>query len=291
MQRILGFILICISAVSFGALPIFARFAYADGITPITLLFLRFTTASAIMLVIMAARRIPFPRGRVLAGLVAMGALGYVGQSFCYFTALTLASASTVALLLYLYPVLVAILAAVLLKEKMTPVKIFSLALALSGAALTVGSVGGGQPGGILFGLGAAAIYSVYIVSGTQLMKLVPAIPASTVIILSAAFVYGLLTAARGAAWPVSLNGWLAIAGIALVSTVVAIVTFFAGLERIGPTNASTLSILEPVVTVLMASALLGEQLSGLQLAGGVLILAAVVVLTRGELKRPEAPA
>lgn len=286
MQRLAGFVLIFISAISFGTLPIFARFAYAAGADPITVLFLRFTAATLVMAVWMLARRIPLPRGQTLLGLMAMGAVGYVGQSMCYFNALLYASASLVSLLLYLYPVLVAGLAALFLKERLTKWSLAALALALVGATLTIGVVGGGKAAGIALSLGAAGIYSVYIVSGSRLMKIVPPIPASTVIMASAGVVYGGLVTVGGPQWPQSAQGWLAVGGIALVATVIAIVTFFAGLERVGPTAASTLSTLEPVTTVLLATVLLGERLGWLQLLGGGLILAAVIVLTRGEIEQ-----
>jgi len=71
--------------------------------------------------------------------------------------------------------------------------------------------------------------------------------------------------------------GWLA--GIALVSTVGAIGLFFAGLERVGPTAASILSTLEPVVTVMLAFLVFGESLGPTQLAGGALVLLAVLAV------------
>ncbi|HPC06452.1 MAG TPA: DMT family transporter, partial [Anaerolineaceae bacterium] len=85
----------------------------------------------------------------------------------------------------------------------------------------------------------------------------------------------------RGTVLPSTAGGWWAILGIAVLCTVVAITTFMAGIERIGPTNAATVSTLEPVVAVGLAGLLLNESLSPLKLAGGALILAAVVILTR----------
>ena len=72
---------------------------------------------------------------------------------------------------------------------------------------------------------------------------------------------------------------------MALVATVLAAVAFLAGVRRIGPTNAAMLSTLEPVVTVILAAALLGERLAPLALVGGALILLAVLLLTRSELR------
>jgi drug/metabolite transporter (DMT)-like permease len=74
--------------------------------------------------------------------------------------------------------------------------------------------------------------------------------------------------------------GWLWLACIAAVSTVAAIVLFFAGLRRAGPTSASILATVEPVVTVLLAFLVFGETLGALQLLGGVFVLTAVVVLS-----------
>jgi drug/metabolite transporter (DMT)-like permease len=65
------------------------------------------------------------------------------------------------------------------------------------------------------------------------------------------------------------------------VSTVAAITWFFAGLKRVGPTRASTLSTVEPAVTVALAALMLDERIALVQLAGGALILAAVVLLAR----------
>ena len=73
-----------------------------------------------------------------------------------------------------------------------------------------------------------------------------------------------------------------------VVSTVGAILLFFAGLARVGPSAASILSTLEPVVTVGLAAAAFGESLSPLQLLGGALVLSAVVVMqwpARGRLR------
>jgi drug/metabolite transporter (DMT)-like permease len=89
----------------------------------------------------------------------------------------------------------------------------------------------------------------------------------------------------NGVHLPATNTGWLNIAGIVLVATVIPVVTFLAGLERIGPTNASMLSTLEPVVTVLLAAWIFSEVLKPIVLLGGGLILIAVILLTRGELE------
>ncbi|HET9340864.1 MAG TPA: DMT family transporter, partial [Casimicrobiaceae bacterium] len=111
--------------------------------------------------------------------------------------------------------------------------------------------------------------------------KRVDPLAMSTVVIASAGVLFAALALLRGPVLPATAAGWTAVAAIALVSTVAAITWFFAGLKRIGPTRASTLSTVEPVVTVALAAIVLGERIAAVQLAGGALILAAVVMLAR----------
>src|SRR6266566_8835685 len=140
-KRHFGLLLIAISAASFGVMPILARFAYAARADPITTLWLRFGIAAMVMTAVMLVRRMPFPRGRVLLGLVLMGAVGYAGVSLAYFTALTMASAGLVALLLYLYPAIVTLLAALIFKDRLTLTKLGAILLALVGTVLTIGPI------------------------------------------------------------------------------------------------------------------------------------------------------
>jgi len=136
--------------------------------------------------------------------------------------------------------------------------------------------------------IAAALVYSVYIVVGANVMKHVTAFQSSAVVFMSAGAVYGTLTFANGVHLPASNTGWLAMLGMIVFSTIIAITTFLAGLEIVGPTNAAMLSTLEPVVTVLLAAWLFGERLTLITLLGGGLILAAVIILTRAELASSE---
>ena len=285
IQRSVGILLVAASAAAFGTLAIFGRYAYAAGMDAMTILFLRFALAAVVLLALLILRREPLPRGRALAPLIGMGAIGYVGQAFCYLTALNYASSGLVALLLYLYPAFVTILSVVVLHERMTRLKVIALVLALVGTGLTIGPAGG-QLVGILLALSAAGIYSIYIIVGAQVMKQLSAVQSSTVIMAAAGAMTGVLLFFNGPHWPTTLGGWGAVAGIVIVATVLPAMTFLIGLRRIGPPNAAMISTLEPVVTVLLAAWLQGERLQLLTLAGGMLILGAVLLLTQSELRR-----
>jgi drug/metabolite transporter (DMT)-like permease len=285
MQKFKGMLFVVISAIAFGAIPIFARAAYHAGSDPISVLFFRFSIASIIMIPSMIVRKIPFPRGRFLIGLILMGGIGYVGQSFCYFTALTMASAGLVAILLYLYPAIVTILSALLFKEPITGLKVLALILALTGTVLTIGLDGGGSPLGIILAMIAPFIYSAYILTGTKITKQVGVLSSSNVVMISASLVFGAFVAVKGLNMPQTFVGWGGVLAIALISTVIAIITFFAGLKRVGPTNASMLSTFEPVTTVVLAGVVFGEEIGFMRVVGGVLILIAVILLAKSEFR------
>ncbi|RYZ37409.1 MAG: EamA/RhaT family transporter [Myxococcaceae bacterium] len=286
--RTTGFLLVALSGASFGALGLFARLAYASGADMPTLLFLRFTLSGLVLTCVMFARRQRWPRGRVLLGLFLLGALGYFAEGSAYFLALQHASAGLVALLLYLFPALVAVLQVAMGREHLSRPRWLAVALALTGTALTVDPGPDAKPLGIALGVLSAVIYAVYVLSSARVVGPAGPLAASTGILLSAGLAFGMLMLVKGPSFPQTPGGWGAVAGLSLLSTVVAVLTFFAGLQRIGPVNTSLLSTLEPVMAVVLGALFLGERLSPRQGLGGLLILVAVVVLARSDPARPE---
>ena len=288
-RRNAGIAFVVVSAVAFGAMAILARFAFASGVDTATLLALRFTIAAVVMTMLVRARDLSVPRGSTLGMLIALGALGYGGQAICYFTALRLAPAGLAALLLYLHPALVAVLAAVFLRERLSAAKLAALAIALAGTTLTVApAIGEGAIAaapqvatGLAFAVASAAFYAVYIVVAAAIGPRTAPLPMTMVVTASAAAVFVAAAVLGGPQWPQTAAGWLAIVAIALLSTVMAITLYFAGLERIGPVRAATLSTVEPLCAVVLAALVLDEAIAPVQLAGGVLILVAAVLIAR----------
>jgi drug/metabolite transporter (DMT)-like permease len=282
-RRALGVVYVVLSALGFGSMAILARYAYAAGVDTPTLLLLRFVLAAVILWAAFAAKRAALPRGRALLVLAGMGGIGYAGQAFSFFTALRFGSAGLAALLLYLYPALVAVLARVFLGHPLSRPQLLAVGMALAGSALTIGRAPDGTALGVFFGLAAAFTYAGYILTGSRLPGGLTPTASSAVVITAAAAVYGAVALFRGVHLPASAGGWLAVVAIAVASTALAISFFLAGLERLGPVRASIYSTLEPVFTLVLASALLGERVSGVRLVGGALILGAVVLLARAD--------
>jgi drug/metabolite transporter (DMT)-like permease len=279
--RRFGVFWIVLSATGFGAMAIFAKLAYRDGVSLSTMLFLRFAFAGLLLATWGGVRGMRWPRGRDLLLLLAMGAVGYVGQAYCYFSALQYASAGLVALLLYLYPSIVTVLSALLFGRRIGGGRWLAVAAALVGTALAVGGDLRSETIGILLGVGGALIYSVYILVGEGVMTRVAPTSAASVVMLSAAVAYGVGAGVSGFALPQSALGWGAVLAIAVFSTLLAILGFFKGLEKLGAADASTLSTMEPMITLVLAALVLGEQVTAMQLLGGALILGTVIYLAR----------
>jgi drug/metabolite transporter (DMT)-like permease len=282
-------------------MAIFAKEAYRNGVSITTLLALRFAIAAGAFWAIVAARRTGIPRaarGAVLGGL-ALGAIGYAGEAAAFFAALTRLDASLTSLLLYTYPAIVFAAAVALRRERADRRRLSALGLATGGAALVL--IGGGagtlDPLGVALALGAALSYSAYVLLADRVLTRLDPFVLSALIATGAAASFTVADTTTG-----SLNlhfaatGYAWIGALAVVSTVVAISAFLAGLPKVGPATASIASTVEPVVTVGLAMAFFGERLQGIQLAGGALVLSAVVLLAakvrvRGPASQAPAPA
>jgi drug/metabolite transporter (DMT)-like permease len=288
------------SAAAFGAMGVVGKLAYDEGSTVGTLLVTRFLVAAALFWLILVCTgrtgRLRALARRDVGIAVALGAVGYSAQAGAAFAALERLDASLFSLLLYTFPVLVAVAAIALRREPASRRTAAALALASTGLVLVLAGATAGalDPLGTALALTAAVVYSAYILSSEGVATRLEPLVLSTLLCTGAAMTLILAGVASGDLDPGSVStagfGWLM--GLAVVSTVGAITLFFAGLRRVGPTAASILSTLEPVVTVALAFVVFGESLGRAQLAGGALVLVAVLAVRapRSPAGRPMAP-
>jgi drug/metabolite transporter (DMT)-like permease len=281
--------LLCVgSAAGFGAMAVLGKLAYDNGATVGTLLSVRFALAALLFWVLVfagdgAARELRALARRDVAIALALGACAYAAQAGCFFAALERIDASLLSLLLYTFPAMVAVAAIALGRERAEAKRLAALALASIGLLLVLASARAGalDAVGALLALGAALVYTAYILVSQGVAGRIRPTLLSALVCTGAAVTLSAGSVLLGDLRPgdVSPAGWGWLAGIAVVSTVAAVSLFFAGLKRVGPTTASILSTVEPVVTVLLAFLGFGELLGGLQLLGGALVIAAVIVL------------
>ncbi len=284
-----GYLLIALSATGFGLMPIFATFAYGDGLGVSTLLFLRFAIAAALFLPYVWWRGVRLS-GRERLRVLLMGAVLYALQSALYFSAVQHISPALAALLLYLYPGMVATASAVLSRQRPSKMVVLSVVVSFCGVALALGRIDWGLSlVGVAEALGAAVVYTVYILYGDRVGGSVPPVAISGFVSLFAAMtflVFGTATGQLG--FDFAPAGWIPVLCVAVVSTVVAILCFFRGMAMIGPTRASIGSMLEPVVSIGATALLLAGSLTWLQGVGAVLVLVGATV---GVLSRRDAAA
>jgi drug/metabolite transporter (DMT)-like permease len=276
------------SAAGFGAMGVFGKLAYDEGVTVGTLLSTRFVLAAVVFWLILVCarggiRELRSLTRRDLLIAIALGAVGYGAQAGAYFAALDRLDASLLALLVYTYPVLVAVAAIAIGREPARRTTAVSLALASTGLVLVLAGAAAGALDalGTALGLTAATVYTGYILISDGVTARVGPLALSTLVCTGAGVSLTLAGLAGGDLDPgaVTAEGYAWLAALALVSTVGAVALFFAGLRRVGPTAASILSTVEPVVTVALAFAVFGESLSPAQLTGGALVLAAVLTV------------
>jgi drug/metabolite transporter (DMT)-like permease len=277
-----GIALCVLSACAFGAMAIFAKQAYAAGVTVVTLLSLRFLLAAALFWAVVVVRGARLPERRIVLQGLVLGAVGYAAQGGLYFGALTRLDASLTSLLTYIYPILVFVGALALGRERATGRRLGALALATAGTVLVLlgGSVGAVDGLGVAMALGCAVVYAAYILISDRLIGGVdPFVLAALVTTGAAASMVGVGAGTGSLHLGFAASGWGWIAALTLGSTVLGISAFLVALRDVGPATASIVSTAEPAVTVGLATAIYGEALGPSQMAGAVLVLGAVVIL------------
>lgn len=270
-----GILLTVISTFGFSLYPILGKLVFSGGANLYTTLFVRFTLGALFFWIVMYFReRIPKLNPRSWIILLFMGGIMYASMSGLYLSSVLYIPASLAALIFYTYPMLVSILSIVAKQEAFSWPKMIGVLISSVGLILVLGlSFKGVNPLGVLLAFGAAITYSCYIITGNIVLKEVSPLLISAVVSTGAAVTYGLAGARLGYTWHLSFSTWLEIFGIGLFCSILAILTFFYGLKAIGPTTASVISTLEPLMTFVFAALLFAERLSVIQGMGGILVI------------------
>ena len=278
-----GFSQIILSGMCFATLGFFGKSAFLLNISAGKLLALRYTLSAfllGITILLTKPRSFILTRFQLISSLM-LGIFGYALFSSLFFMALTGLSASLTVLLLYTYPVLVALLSKYILKDYLGKKETFALGLASIGMlGLVWGEFAISEPKYLLYGFGAAFFYSLYIIFSRKYLNDVPAIPSSFYVQLGAGGILSIINF-QDFKRPISIiiQHPFLIIGMAIVCSYLAMTLFLAGLRRISSSETSILSTTEPLFGVLIATIVLKEKLSLMQLSGGVLILLAMITL------------
>lgn len=288
-ERRTAFILLTFMALFFGGAWVAGKVA-VDSIPPFTLAAVRFSIAS-ILLWIWARSKAPSGRRPTISDLpliAGMGLTAVAGYNALFLYGLKLAPASDGAIIVPgLAPVMTAAMASIFLGERIGRWGIAGLMTALAGLILVMNPGGSHAPGRLLgdvfYFLGAVCwgIYSV--VGKTATARFSPVNATLYAAVIGTLFLLPFAIAERG--WSslavAPTNAWIGTLYLALFGTVLAFVFFYEGVKRIGAARATTFAFLVPIVGVVSSVILLGDDLMGSTVAGGVLVLIGLWLVQR----------
>jgi len=285
-DRLMGRSMIVLSTIGFGTIGVFSKLAYASGIDAPLLLALRFLVAAvALWFYFLVFNRAGIRISRKeLATCAALGLAGYGIFSTLTFKAFETTPASIVSLLFFSYPVFTLILDWIITRERPDAQLWISASMILCGISISViGSLTGGFHTGLLLAIGGAIWYAVYVVATRRLLVKLKPQTAGLYIISFAALGFWLMGGPVASRLHLVTGwAWLPVLAIGLVSTVMALLSFFSGLDKLGSTEASQIGTFELIVSLSLAAFVLGEHVGLPLLLGAGFILFGIVM---GQLK------
>jgi len=282
-----GLVAVVAAAVSFGACPTLARYAYDAGSDAATNLFVR--SLAAFVGVYLLARAMGL-RPRFLSRESLRGALVGIPlalASFGYLGSVNFIPVGLATLIFYTFPLVVAVLARVVDGEALTVVRSTSLGIAFVGVALTLGAdFYGIDIRGVALALLASISIAIVFLLSSRLMREIDSLTANFFMMTTSVSAFALwMLLDRGFAAPVTGTGWSALLGGGVLY-IVGVSAFFIAIARIGSVPTAVLLNLEPLVSLICALVILGEVLAPLQYFGGALILGAILFMNWREYRR-----
>ena len=272
-----GFILGAIAAASYGMNPLFTLPLYSAGMSVDTVLFYRYSLAVIVLGIMMKFQKQSFAIKRVdVLPLCIMGLL-FAFSSLFLFMSYNYMDAGIASTILFVYPVLVAIIMAVVFKEKVSPITMFSIALAFVGISMLCKSPGGQTLSlvGITFVFLSSLSYAIYIVGvNRSSLKDMPIAKLTFYVLLFGLSVYvvRLQFCTELQVIPTPML-WINAVSLAVFPTVISLVTMTKAIHYIGSTPTAILGALEPVTALFFGVLVFGEQLTPRIILGILMVI------------------
>jgi drug/metabolite transporter (DMT)-like permease len=281
-----GYLFVVLAAVLWAVSGSSAKFLFNRGITAFQLVQMRLTLASALLLIWFLWRKRPFLRvaRRDLGSFILLGSVGMASVQFTYLFTISKIQVAAAILLEYLAPVLIAVHAVVFAHQRLTRTLVTALIGATAGCYLVVGGYNldlvNMNRVGIISGLLSAVSFAAYAVYGEKLMCRYSSWTVLLYSLVFAALLWNVVQPPLGfLGRSYSLVEWAWILYIAVLGTIVPFWLYCEGINLIRSTRASITATLEPITAGLIAYLFLGEMMERLQLAGGILVIASIVLL------------
>ena len=289
-QKAAGVMFALVAAIGFSAKAILVKLAYIDSVDAITLLALRMAFSLPIFLIV-AAKANRNKHNQALTAkdkfaVIVLGLIGYYLASYLDFLGLQYISAGLERLILFLYPTMVVLISALVFKHKIGRTALFALVISYAGIALVfmhdMNVLQHDALSGSLLVFASALAYAVYLVGAGHAIARIGA-SRFTAYVMTVACAACLLQFAVTHSFsalnlPYRVYG-LSIA-MAVFSTVLPAFLLAAAMRRIGSVHTSMIGSIGPVSTILLAYVFLGERMSLEQIAGSILVLAGVLMIS-----------
>jgi drug/metabolite transporter (DMT)-like permease len=285
-QRMLGYLYVALAAVLFAISGTSSKFLFNGGITPYQLIQLRTTLAFTCLLIWLCLRHSALLKIAItdLPYFMALGIFGIGAAQFLYLFAISKINVAAAILLHYTGPVFVALYVVFVQRQKIGMISVLAILGTLVGCFLVVGAYNLQLVAlnrlGIISGMLAAVAFAIYsVLSEYGMRKYTP----------WSVLLYGMLFASL--MWNVlhppleamlhrySAVQWGWIFFIGICGTVLPFGLYFEGIRRIRPTHASITATLEPISAGVVASIFLGEVMLPLQIIGGLIVIASIILL------------
>jgi drug/metabolite transporter (DMT)-like permease len=253
---------------------------------PLTLVFLRVVLAALILLPLVRAYRIDFPAGfSGWAPFVAVAlfnnvlpfSLIVIGQTYITSGLASILNATT--------PLFAVLVMAASGEEKISPQRVAGVTLGLIGVIILRGGVGldlAGQGTGIALCLAAAFSYGIAALLARRHLAKSPPLATATFQLMASSAMMAVIAGLVDRPWRLPLPGataWLAVIGLAVLSTAIAYIVFFQVLRRSGASNVMLVTLLIPLTAILLGALVLGENISTREILGAAVIGSALLVM------------
>lgn len=284
-RRLAGYLAGFIAGVSYGTNPLFAKPLLESGVPVLVMLLFRYGISAAILAIWMLAKREQFRvKGNEIALLVLLGILFACSSLFLFFSYESIPSGLATTLV-YLYPVFVALIM-VFLRFYPSWQTWLSI-IATFGGILLLSSPSTGASiciPGIILAVASALSYAFYlvIVNRSKRIKKVSEHTLTLYALLTGAFLFAAIRTLKGGSITEGINtasDWGNLIGLAIVPTMISLLTLAVSSRYIGPTKTSILGVFEPLTAILIGTLLFGESLTMKMVIGVAVCISAVVFM------------
>ena len=282
-RRLVGYVAGTLAGVSYGTNPLFGKALMDSGVPVMVMLFFRYGFAALLLAVWMLLRKESFRAGRREIGLLVILGLLFSGSSITLFGSYAYIPSGLATTLIYLYPVFVALIMVFLRiypswQTWLSILATFGGILLLSAPSDAVRI----RLPGVLLAIGSALCYSFYlvVVNRSKRIRKVSEHTLTFYSLLTGTLLFAIIRTAHGGGLLEGIDtaaDWGNLIGLAIVPTMISMLTLAMSSRYIGPTKTAVLGVFEPLTAILIGTLLFGEPLTA-RMAGGIAVCVAAVI-------------